>query len=53
MEITAEEWIPAFPGIHARGRYEEDYADNPWQVVKAVIDKVMAGTYEHFYPKIE
>ena len=28
-----------------------DYAPNPWKTVKSVIDKVVAGTYEHFYPK--
>ena len=28
----------------------KDYAPDPWKTVKAVIDKVLAGTYEHFYP---
>ena len=38
--------------INAPGRYE-DYAANPWKYSKAVIDKVQAGTYEHFYPPVQ
>ncbi len=48
-EVLAKEWIPEVPGINAPGRYE-DYAANPWKYAKSVNDKVMAGTYEHFYP---
>ncbi len=51
-EILAREWIPEIPGINAPGRYE-DYAANPWKYAKAVIDKVQAGTYEHFYPPVQ
>jgi len=51
-EILAQEWIPEIPGINAPGQYE-DYAANPWKYSKEVIDKVQAGTYEHFYPPIQ
>jgi hypothetical protein len=27
-----------------------DCAPNPWRTVKLVIDKVLAGNYEHFFP---
>jgi hypothetical protein len=47
--LLAEDWIPEVPGINAPGRYAE-YAANPWATVTRVIDKVQAGTYEHFYP---
>jgi hypothetical protein len=47
--LLAEDWIPEIPGINAPGRYE-DYAADPWKHTKAVMDKVKAGTYEHFYP---
>ncbi len=50
-QILAEDWIPEIPGINAPGRYE-DYAANPWRYSKAVIDKALAGNYEHFYPSV-
>jgi hypothetical protein len=51
-EILAQEWIPEVPGINAPGKYE-DYAANPWKYAKGVIDKVTAGSYEHFYPPVQ
>jgi hypothetical protein len=27
-----------------------DYAPNPWKTVRGVIDRVLAGNYDHFYP---
>jgi hypothetical protein len=50
-ELLAEDWRPEIPGINAPGNYMTDYAPDPWKTVKRVIDKVLAGTYEHFYPK--
>ncbi len=50
--ILAEDWVPEMPGINAPGRYE-DFARNPWPVSKAVIDKAVAGTYEHYYPPVQ
>jgi hypothetical protein len=50
-QILAEDWRPEIPGINAPGNYMTDYAPDPWKTVKMVIDKVLAGTYEHFYPK--
>ena len=38
------------PGINAPGDYMTDYAPNPWKTVKAVIDRVLADNYDHFYP---
>jgi hypothetical protein len=29
----------------------KDYAPDPWRTVKRVIDAVLNGTYDHFYPK--
>jgi hypothetical protein len=51
-ELLAEDWRPEIPGINAPGNYMTDYAPDPWKTVKRVIDKVLAGTYEHFYPKM-
>ena len=48
--LLAEDWRPEIPGINAPGSYAADYAPNPWRTVKLVIDKVLAGHYEHFYP---
>ena len=45
--ILSEDWVPEVPGINAPGKYE-DYAKNPWAVSKAQMDKILAGTYEHF-----
>jgi hypothetical protein len=49
-ELLTEDWRPEIPGINAPGNYLTDYAPDPWKTVKSVIDKVLAGTYEHFYP---
>ena len=50
-ELLAESWIPEVPGINAPGKYE-DYAKDPHAYAKSVIDKVIAGTYEHFFPPL-
>jgi hypothetical protein len=49
--ILAEDWIPELPGINAPGDYMRDYAPAPYTYAKSVIEKVMNGTYEHFFPK--
>ena len=49
-QLLAEDWRPEIPGLNAPGDYAADYAPNPWRTVKSVIDKVLAGNYEHFYP---
>jgi hypothetical protein len=49
--LLAEDWIPEVPGINAPGKYE-DYAKDPYSYSKSVIDKVNAGTYEHFFPPL-
>jgi hypothetical protein len=51
-ELLAEDWIPDVPGINGTGQYA-DYAANPWATVTRVLDKVQAGTYEHFYPTVK
>lgn len=50
-QLLAEDWRPEIPGVNAPGDYMKDYAPDPWKTVKSVIDAVMAGTYERFYPK--
>ena len=50
-ELLTEDWRPDVPGINAPGNYLNDYAPDPWKTVKRVIDAVVAGTYDHFYPK--
>jgi hypothetical protein len=49
-QLLAEDWTPEVPGINAPGDYMTDYAPNPWKTVKGVIDRVLAGHYDHFYP---
>jgi hypothetical protein len=49
-QLLTEDWRPEIPGINAPGQYATDYAPNPWRTVKQVIDKVLAGNYEHFFP---
>jgi hypothetical protein len=49
-QLLTEDWRPEIPGINAPGQYATDYAPNPWRTVKLVIDKVLAGNYEHFFP---
>ena len=48
-EILAEDWVAEVAGINAPGSFEE-YARNPYPYHKAVNDKILDGTYEHFYP---
>ena len=48
--ILAEDWAPEVPGINAAGKYD-DYAASPWKYGKAQMDKILAGNYEHYYPK--
>jgi len=49
-QILTEDWRPEIPGINAPGDYMTDYAPHPWKTVKGVIDRVLAGNYDHFYP---
>jgi hypothetical protein len=49
-QLLTEDWRPEIPGINAPGDYMTDYAPNPWKTVKGVIDRVLAGHYDHFYP---
>jgi len=51
-QLLTEDWRPEIPGINAPGNYTTDYAPNPWRTVKLVIDKVLGGNYEHFYPAV-
>jgi hypothetical protein len=48
--ILAEDWVPEVPGINAPGRYE-DYARDPWPFADAQMQKIVNGTYEHYYPR--
>jgi hypothetical protein len=50
-KILSEEWVAEVPGINAPGKYE-DYAKEPYKYHKAVNDKILAGTYDHFYPPV-
>ena len=49
-QLLAEDWRPEIPGINAPGDYMADYAPDPWRTVKGVIDRVLAGNYDHFFP---
>jgi hypothetical protein len=49
-DVLQEDWRPGMPGINYPGNYA-DYAADPWKFVWGDIEKVMAGTYEFFYPK--
>jgi hypothetical protein len=46
-EILAYDWVPQIPGINAPGNYAE-YSKDPYPYQKAVMDRVMNGTYEHY-----
>ena len=48
-ELLQEDWRPGMPGINQPGDYA-DYAQDPWKFVWGDIEKVMAGTYDYFYP---
>jgi hypothetical protein len=50
-KLLAEEWVPQIPGINAPGKYE-DYARDPWTYANSVMQKVLSGTYEHFFPPV-
>jgi hypothetical protein len=49
-QLLTEDWRPEIPGINAPGDYTTGYAPDPWKTVKGVIDRVIAGNYDHFYP---
>ena len=49
-QLLTEDWRPEIPGINAPGDYRTDYAPDPWKTVRGVIDRVVAGRYDHFYP---
>jgi hypothetical protein len=51
-EVLSDDWAPHLPGINAPGKYE-DYAEDPWKTIFAVIDRIQKGTYEGFYPPIK
>ena len=51
-QLLAEDWRPEIAGINAPGDYMKEYAPDPWTRVRSVIDKVVAGTYERFYPAV-
>ena len=48
-DLLQEDWRPGVPGINLPGPYS-DYSSDPWKYVWGDIEKVMAGTYDHFYP---
>ncbi|MDP9146267.1 MAG: hypothetical protein M3N22_01300 [Acidobacteriota bacterium] len=48
--LLSEDWIPEMPGINAPGSYTE-YANDPWKYVKTQMDEIVAGTYQHYYPR--
>ena len=37
-------------GINAPGDYMRDYAQKPGEYALRVVEKAVAGTYEHYYP---
>jgi len=49
-EVLQEDWRPGMPGINQPGNYS-DYAADPWKFIWGDIEKVMAGSYEYFYPQ--
>jgi hypothetical protein len=51
-DLLQEDWRPGIPGVNLPGNYA-DYAKDPWRYVWGDIEKVIAGTYDHFYPQRE
>ncbi|MPY90908.1 MAG: hypothetical protein GEU99_23710 [Luteitalea sp.] len=49
-ELLQEDWRPGMPGVNMPGDYSS-YAADPWRYIWGDIEKVMAGTYESFYPE--
>ncbi len=50
-ELLQEDWRPGIPGINLPGDYASTYGADPWKYVWGDIQKAIAGTYDHFYPK--
>jgi hypothetical protein len=48
-ELLQVDWRPGMPGINMPGDYSA-YAQDPWRFIWGDIQKVMAGSYEYFYP---
>jgi len=54
-----DEWLAREPMALLNGtiagttNHTGDYAPDPWRTVKDVIDRVLAGKYEHFFPTTE
>src|SRR2546425_2285 len=54
-----DEWLARGPMALLNGtiagttNHTGDYAPDPWRTVKDVIDRVLAGKYEHFFPTTE
>lgn len=48
--LLQEDWRPGIPGVNYAGNYS-DYAADPWRFVWGDIEKVMNGTYSHFFPQ--
>jgi hypothetical protein len=50
--LLTEDWIPEVPGINVPGSYE-DYSRDPWKYTEPQMQKILNGTYEHFYPPVK
>lgn len=48
--LLQEDWRPGIPGVNEPGSYAE-YGADPWKYIWGDIEKVMAGTYQYFYPR--
>jgi len=49
-DLLTEDWVPGVPGINLPGQYA-DFAKDPWKYIWGDIEKVMNGTYDHFFPQ--
>jgi hypothetical protein len=48
-ELLTEDWRPDMPGVNEPGEYEQ-FAANPWAVVKARVEQIQTGSYPFFFP---
>ena len=48
-QLLTEDWRPGIPGINQPGDYTA-YGADPWKYIWGDIQKVMAGSYEYFFP---
>ncbi len=50
--VLSVDWAPQMPGINTAGSYQA-FGKAPWPYSKDVIDRAVAGTYDHYYPPVK